>query len=317
MEQARTVVVVGGTGTIGERLIAALLNKPEVKVKAAVRDRMPKDSVKRERLAQLERLGVEIVAMDLTDAATLDRVLQGTEAVLSTLQGGPDVIVDGQLNLLAACRRVGVKRFLPTDFSGDYNGISYGDNDNYDPRKRFAELAHGTGTAVTHIMNGAFTEVFFAPFLGIFNFPARTATHWGTGDEPLDLTTIGDTVRYAAEAALDPEVDGTDVQVSGEVTTIKQLVADCEAVTGQPWTRQSKGTLDECKAWIEQTRQSGAVSWVYLPAQYEWGMATGKLRLTKLANARYPHIHPTSAREWLASARPDRGRADIPYHQLG
>ncbi len=264
----------------------------------------------------MEQLGAELVEGSLEDESSLNRACQGVDTVLSSVQGGSEVIVDGQLRLLEAATKAGVTRFLPSDFSGDYNGIEYGDNYNYDPRKRFAEAAQKSSVAVVHIMNGAFTEVFFAPFLGVFDFEKGTAEYWGTGDEAIDLTMMDDTALYTAEAATDLRSLNTNFQVAGEVTTVKKLVADYEAVTGRRLTERSKGTLDELKTWIEKTKRTNPNPWAFLPAQYQWGMFTGKLKLTHLVNDRYPHIRPTTAREWLATARPDRAASNIPYHEI-
>ncbi len=81
------------------------------------------------------------------------------------------------------------------------------------------------------------------------------------------------------------------------------------------WTEQSWGTLDELKTWIEKTKLNNPNLWTFLPEQYQWGMFTGKLKLTHLANDRYPHIQPTSDRNWLAATQPDK-IADVPYHNI-
>jgi nucleoside-diphosphate-sugar epimerase len=315
MTSQQTVLLVGATGTMGSKIATVLAQKENVALRALVRSKTTQDDQKRQQLAQLEQLGVELVEGSLEDEASLNKACQNVRTVLSSVQGGAEVIVDGQLRLLEAAVRAGATRFLPSDFSGDYNGIEYGDNYNYDPRKRFAELAQGRGINVVHIMNGGFTEVFFAPFLRVFDLKQGTVDYWGTGNEPIDVTTMDDTAEYAAEAAIDPREVDTYFQVSGEVTTIKRMIADYETVTGQKLAERSKGTLDELKTWIETTKLNNPNPWTYLPEQYQWGLFTGKLKLTHLVNDRYPHIQPTSVRTWLTATRPDQS-ANIPYHNI-
>ena len=59
-----------------------------------------------------------------------------------------------------------------------------------------------------HPLNGAFTEVFWAPFLGVYDEKDLKLTYWGTGDEPWELTTFSDSAQFVAEIALDPEARG-------------------------------------------------------------------------------------------------------------
>ncbi len=315
MTSKQTVLMVGATGTMGSKIAAVLAQKENITLRALVRSKTAQNEQKRQQLTQLEQLGVELVEGSLEDESSLNQACQNVNTVLSSVQGDTETIVDGQLRLLEAATKAGANRFLPSDFSGDYNGIEYGDNYNYDPRKRFAEAAQKSSINVVHIMNGAFMEVFFAPFLRVFDFEQGTAEYWGTGDEPIDLTTMEDTAKYAAEAAIAPQKLDTNFQVVGEVTTMKQLIADYEAVTGQKLVEHSKGTLDELKTWIETTKLNNPNPWTFLPEQYQWGMFTGKLKLTHLMNDRYPYIEPTSVRTWLAAARPDQ-TADIPYHNI-
>jgi hypothetical protein len=59
------------------------------------------------------------------------------------------------------------------------------------------------------ILNGAFTEIIFAPFTGYFDGKG-TFSYWGTGDEKLQVTTMADAAAYTAEVAMDPTA--TDAQ---------------------------------------------------------------------------------------------------------
>jgi uncharacterized protein YbjT (DUF2867 family) len=108
------VVVVGGTGDLGGRVVPALLARGK-RVRALVRPGSDANA--------LEKQGVAIVRGDLTDASSLDRALDGAAAVVTTAAGytgrrkGDSLqSVDdaGNRNLVDAAKRASVPRFVFT-----------------------------------------------------------------------------------------------------------------------------------------------------------------------------------------------------------
>jgi hypothetical protein len=53
----------------------------------------------------------------LKDIESLRPAVKGVDTIVSCVQGGPDVIVEGQTNLLKVAVEAGVKRFYPSDYS--------------------------------------------------------------------------------------------------------------------------------------------------------------------------------------------------------
>ena len=56
---------------------------------------------------------------------------------------------------------------------------------------------------IVHVLNGAFLDGMVA--MG-FDHTARTVSYWGTGDEVFEATTVEDTARFTARAALDTDL---------------------------------------------------------------------------------------------------------------
>jgi uncharacterized protein YbjT (DUF2867 family) len=83
--------------------------------------------------------GVEIVLGDLSDQASLDRATRGVDSVVSALQGGPDVIIDGQTALAKAAADNGVRLFIPSDFSVDLFKLPDGSHPNLDIRRAISD----------------------------------------------------------------------------------------------------------------------------------------------------------------------------------
>ena len=92
----QTIVVAGGTGNLGGRIISALVDKG-ADVRAIVRPDTDKAKVEK-----LEQQGVTVVQVDLLDVSKLTQALEGAASVVSALSGLREVIIDTQVVLLEA-----------------------------------------------------------------------------------------------------------------------------------------------------------------------------------------------------------------------
>ena len=104
------VLVVGGTGTLGRQIARRALDEGH-EVRCMVRT--PRKA------SFLQEWGVELTRGDLLEPASLDYALEGVDAVIDAATSRPDdpksiyeTDWDGKLNLLRACERAGVKRFV-------------------------------------------------------------------------------------------------------------------------------------------------------------------------------------------------------------
>jgi hypothetical protein len=77
----------------------------------------------------------------MTDETAMAKLMDGVHTVISAVQGGPDVIVDGQLRLLEVAKKSGVVRFVPSTFSYNIWAVPKGNNVNTDWRLQFDERA--------------------------------------------------------------------------------------------------------------------------------------------------------------------------------
>ncbi len=126
-----TILVAGGTGNLGGRIIKALI-KRGAEVRAIVRN-----GSEPAKIAKLTELGTKVITIDLSDAAQLKQSCQGVSCVVSALAGSHDVIVDSQTKLLDAAIAAGVPRFIPSDYSSDFTKLPAGENRNFDLCKEF------------------------------------------------------------------------------------------------------------------------------------------------------------------------------------
>lgn len=184
------IVVAGGTGNLGGRIIKASI-KRGAEVRAIVRN-----GSEPEKIAKLTELGAKVVTVDMSDAAQLKQACQGVSCVVSALAGLHDVIVDSQTKLLDAAISAGVPRFIPSDYSSDFTQLPAGENRNFDLRKEFHQYLDKSSIAATSILNGAFADIlgYGTPVYNVKNY---SVGYWGDkSDWKIDFTTMDDTADY-------------------------------------------------------------------------------------------------------------------------
>lgn len=294
-----TVLVVGSTGMLGTKIVSALLDKGATNVMAMVRPDSDSDPKNREKNDAMRAKGVTLVEGDLMKPETLLPVCQGVDVVVSAV-GNNEVTVPGQKNLIDAAKQQNVKRFIPSDYSVDYRKLDYGDNDNLDKRKEVLEYLQQSGLEYTLVLNGAFMDNVGTPYMPQFDFERKVFQYWGDGETPLDFTSTDDTAKYVAEAVSDPELANTALEVAGDVLSAKQLLAVYEEATGNKLEPKPLGSVAQLQAWIAAKKPSASSPVDYVPQQYEYTMVSGKGKLDNIQNDRYPHIKPTTVKQFLS-----------------
>ncbi len=294
------IVVAGAAGKLGRLVIASLLQHPGVRVRALVRD------PNKAEVAGLASARVELVAFDATKASESERAqaVHGAHAVISTLQGGPDIIIDAQLGLLRAAKAAGARRFFPSDYSYNFFTLPAGLNVNSDWRRQLAELAAretSPSFEVVHVLQGIFLDQYVLGFMGLFDAAQRTVRYWGEGSTPIDWTTWEDTARFTAAAALDERPVPAQLFVSGERMTLLDFVEAYHSAHGQPLTVQRLGSLDELAQEIDRRLKAEPQNmYAWLPLMYMRGVFSGKALLGSTLNGRYPELKAETVAQAMA-----------------
>ncbi len=294
----QTIALVGGTGHLGSLLGNAVLDKTDVQLRLLVRP------ASRDKVAELEKRGAQVVEGALgPDAGALASLCEGVSTVISAVQGGPDVIIDGQTHLLRAARDAGVRRFIPSDYSLDLFKVKPGHIPTSDVRRRFASVADAERgkVEVVHVLNGGFLDrgVLFG-FIRVIDVEKRTAYVWGDGKQPMDWTTYADTARYTAEVAVDDRPVPRTFSVAGDVLDFEGLVQAYESGSGKKLGVERLGSLEDLDARIDQLQKARPANFrAYLPLMYYRSVLNGEGKLDALMNDRYPSIRPTRVSEYV------------------
>lgn len=292
-----TIVVAGATGTLGGRIVRALLEWG-AGVKALVRH-----GTARDKLQQLQEFGVTIASVDLSSPAQVTPACSHASCVVSALQGLRDVIVETQTVLLNAAIQADVPRFIPSDYSIDFTRFPPGENRNLDLRRDFHKRLDETSISATTIFDGAFADMLTGQ-MPLILFKLKRVLYWGDADQRMDFTTMDDTAAFTASAALDPSTPRF-LRIAGDQLSARELAAVVSEVTGEEFRLFRAGSLGTLSTLIKVARTVAPGEKELYPAwqgmHYMRNMFDGRAKLEPLDNDRYPGIRWTTARSVLSA----------------
>jgi uncharacterized protein YbjT (DUF2867 family) len=293
----QTILVAGGTGKVGEKIIKALI-KRGANVRALVRPNSSSEN--REKLSEI---GAEIVTAEMTDAAAIESACQGVSCVVSALSGMRNVIVDAQSQLLDAAVAAGVPRFIPSDYATDFTQAAEGENRSFDWHKEFYRYVDQSSIAATSIMNGAFADLILGPGAPLYDTQNNSVSYWGDkSDWKIDFSTTDDAAEYTAAAALDAETPRI-LRIASFQITPKELAAIGEEIYKRPFKLVQMGSMEELDASNRAARAADPggeeeVLPVWQGMQYVHSMLS--IQNKTLDNDRYPDVEWTSAKAALS-----------------
>jgi uncharacterized protein YbjT (DUF2867 family) len=224
------IFVAGGTGFVGKSLRAALAGRP---LRLLVRDRS--------KYASLASADVELVEGDVTRAESLTDAVNGCEAVISLAAiieetGGAtfdSVIRQGNVHLVEAAKRAGIKRFLLMSAMGVRHDPAYP----YFEAKWQAEQAVKTSGIWWTIFR---PSVIFGPGDGFINTLADLVRKApiipvvGSGRTKFQPVFVEEVAAIFVKALDDPATVGETFELGGpDVLTYEQLLDLIAATLGK------------------------------------------------------------------------------------
>jgi NmrA-like family len=292
----KIIVVAGGTGNLGKKIIHALLERG-VEVRAVVRT-----TTDLEKVNILEKLGAIVLKVNMLHVEEVSKVCRGASCVVSALNGLRDVILDTQKVLLDAAVEAGVPRFIPSDYSLDFTKFSYGENRNLDWRREFHEFLDKTSISATTIFNGAFTDLLTGQ-MPLILFKRKLVLYWGNADHRMCFTSIADTASYTANAALDPSAPRF-LRIAGDQLSPREIQKVATEVSGEKFRLFRTGGPGMLSALIKIARTLAPGDNEIFPAwqgmQYMCNMIDERAKLNQVDNERYPVMHWTTVRDVLS-----------------
>jgi uncharacterized protein YbjT (DUF2867 family) len=221
------ILVAGGTGTLGTRLVQLLVRERHT-VRVLARDAAHAP-------ASFED-GVEVVAGNVRDAEAVARAMAGATSVVSAVTGfGPHgdgsraIDADGNADLIGAAQAAGVEHFV-------LMSVCQAAPDHPIELFRMKHVAEqalaASGLARTIVRPTAYMET-WVTLLGAPLLEKGKTRIFGRGQNPINFVSADDVARLVARAITDPSMRGAIVEIGGPADlTMTQVVETFEAVTG-------------------------------------------------------------------------------------
>lgn len=286
----QAILLVGATGMFGGRIAHHLLEQPDARVRLLVRDVTGKKDV----LGPLAARGAELIVGNLANPASLDRATQGVDVIVSAVQGGPEIIIDGQVALAKAGKHNGVRRILPSDYALDLFKATPGEHMMFDLRAQADARIAEIGLEQVNVLQGGFMDMLM-PGKGAIDLDAGTVSFFGGGDRPIEVTTVEDTARMVARIALDRTVPAGKFAFAGDRLSFREAGEIIGKQTGRAIKPVSLGSEADLRVAMAAADPYKQVMLAYLLY-----MTNGQTALTDLQNDRYPDIRFESFADFAA-----------------
>lgn len=280
---ADTLLIAGATGMLGNRIAHHLVAEGDARVRLLVRG--AREPARRGSLEPLINAGAEPVEGDLRDPDSLHRATEGVDVIISAVQGGPEIIVGGQVALANAGKRNGVRRMLPSDFALDLFRATPGEHAAFDARREADERIAALGLEQVHILQGGFMEMFL-PGRGAIDLDAGTISFFGDGEQRIDVTSVEDTARMTARVAIDRGLAPGKFAFSGDRVSFRDVAAIVSQQLGREIVPVSLGSEADLRAAMAAAEPQQRVMLAYLLY-----MTNGQTALSNHQDGRYPDLN--------------------------
>lgn len=192
--------------------------------------------------SQLEGLGVEVARGDLRDAGSLAAAVRGIGTVISTanamaslLAGDHDLSIRdvddrGYANLIAACERAGVERFV---FVTALGNLAAAHTPFTDAKVATEARLRASSLRAVIVRSDMFQEVWLSPAVG-FDWEHGKVTVYGKGATRHGYVAVGDVAEAMVRLALAADPPG-EVELAGpEALSRTEAVVAFERALGRP-----------------------------------------------------------------------------------
>jgi len=204
------ILVAGGTGTLGTRVVRALLDGGN-QVRVLTRDA--------ERTKHLSGTGLEVMVGDVRDPGSLDLATSGANCVVSAIQGfagtepvgAKAVDLDGNASLMQAATAAGAQRFVLVSAS------HAAPDSPLELRRVKHQVEQSLKTTTldwTIVRPTVFMETWIFLLRGMIETRGSVML-FGSGNNPIDFVSVYDVAALVAHVVQTPELAGETLEVGG------------------------------------------------------------------------------------------------------
>lgn len=306
------ILIAGITGSLGQRLASNAISRG-LSVRGLGRD---SSKLKPDIADKLESF---VTSKNHYDVDALDKAVKGVDGIICSYSPIPILTLEGNLQLLRAAERAGVKVFIPTSWNNDWSKIKYGDFELYDTNialQRHTELT--SSIKPVYLFNGIFSDLLLTNlgpgFFTLDDQGKASLKYWGDGNvHKISWSSQDDIAAYTIEILL----NGEGVQQgkggffrfrSGEIS-IEELADAYRRVSGQEIEVKRVGEVEDLEGDVARLRlehgragvfQYVAESKALLDLKDAWKMESEEL--TVMDHVKKPRTLDECLEEHLKSA---------------
>ncbi|RSL47603.1 hypothetical protein CEP54_013320 [Fusarium duplospermum] len=296
------ILIAGVTGLVGQACAQAAF-KSGHKVRGLGRNhsKLPKDIA--------DRLEDFVTQKDVYDIHALDKAVKGVDAIISAVYYSPVAVVDGQILLLRAAERAGVKIFHGASWNYDWTKIKLGECESYDNYLAFYNHARlSSEIKPIYAFTGGIVDylLWHSSHSNPIDVQSNTLSFFGTGDEQLTWIVLKDLAAYTIQAISEPKAaESGFYYVESFRSSTLELGRVYAQVHGLHLELKSLGTVedvdrltDEARATIRPTRYEEYVGLAYMRL-----LLRGVMDFDSIDSRRWSHIKQTGLKELLEQNR--------------
>jgi len=209
------ILVIGSTGMVGSE-VCRLLKSKNIPVRAMVRS-----SSEASKQNKLKDLGVQLIEGDIRDKSSFPKILEGITTVITTISAMPFSYVpgendiqhvdeEGMINLIDAAKNAGVKHFIYTSFSKNFDldfPLSIA-------KRKVEKHLKESGMNYTILRPGFFMEVWLSQAVG-FDAINGNINLFGTRTNPIAYISMKDVAKFAVECVSNPDAVNSILELGG------------------------------------------------------------------------------------------------------
>ncbi|KAF2009471.1 NmrA-like family protein [Aaosphaeria arxii CBS 175.79] len=298
------ILIAGITGFVGLPCAEAALERGHtVRGLSRSPEKVPEDL--RRRLEGFEAIE------DMYDIAALDRAVAGVDAIICAYSCIPESILEGQLLLLRAAERAGVKNFHASTWNYDWTLGYLGQHEIYDAFISFcAHVRLSSTIKPLYMFTGAIVEWIFCRSAQDWDSTTKTLFYCGDSNATIRYTTARDLAAYTVEAVTSPEASkGGFVRVQSFEASPTDVVEAYNAARAGQAVAHAKclGTLEDAATRLAEGRANTDPTEFM---KFTWDgyaalIGRGVWDYEPQDCARFPNVKQTSLKEWF------QGHADV------
>ncbi|KAJ5144434.1 hypothetical protein N7526_001942 [Penicillium atrosanguineum] len=260
-------------------------------------------------------------ATGIYDLNALDLAVQGVDAVVCAYTPETEVIMEGQLLLLRAAQRHGVKVYDPcllcksassnmlqifhaNSWNYDWTKQKLGDHELYDEYVSFMNHVRlSSSIKPIYMFTGAIMEwVFCSPRDNFFDRETKTVSYFGKGDEKWIYSTVDDLAAYTIAAVAAPNAtEGGVVRVQSFRASPFDIAAAYENARGTKASTHCLGSVEDVDKLLEESRRTTDPTEYtkYIGLGYVLHTLKGTWEYEAVDCERFKEVKQTSLRQWF------------------